>query len=102
MYAGIVTLISEKEGADDVVKGMCSKEGETVAYKNFVKIVEDPRINVWLGKVDNEMMNSLAVELEQSVKDINDKSLSQMQTIEVHPAQIILLALQVNWCFLVE
>lgn len=46
-----------------------------VKYKNVVKIAEDPRINIWLGKVDNEMMNSLAVELEQSVKDINDKSL---------------------------
>lgn len=54
---------------------MCSKEGEMVKYKNVVKIAEDPRINIWLGKVDNEMMNSLAVELEQSVKDINDKSL---------------------------
>ena len=43
---------------------MCSKEGEIVRYKNFVKIAEDPRINIWLGKVDNEMMNSLAIELE--------------------------------------
>jgi len=43
---------------------MCSKEGEIVNYNNLVKIAEDPRINVWLGKVDAEMMNSLAVELE--------------------------------------
>ena len=74
MYAGIVTLQSQKEGADDVVFGMCSKEGEIVNYNNLVKIAEDPRINIWLGKVDAEMMNSLAVELENSVKDINDKS----------------------------
>lgn len=100
MYAGIVLLQSEKEGSDDVVKGMCSKEGEQVGFFKDVKIAEDPRINVWLSKVDNEMMNSLAIELEKSVKDINENK--SIGVIELHPAQIILLALQVNWCFLVE
>lgn len=87
MYAGIVSLIAEKEGADDVVKGMCSREGESVAYVKDVKIAEDPRINVWLTKVDNEMMNSLAVELEKSVADINTVAKSdQLRVIEIHPA----------------
>lgn len=71
MYAGIVSLIAQKEGNDDVVQGMCSREGESVHFVNHVKIAEDPRINIWLGKVDNEMMNSLAVELDKSVKAIN-------------------------------
>ena len=71
MYAGIVLLQSEKEGQDDVVLGMCSREGESVRFSNSVKIAEDPRINIWLGKVDLEMMNSLAIELDKSVQDIN-------------------------------
>lgn len=50
---------------------MCSREGEAVKFVKPVKIAEDPRINIWLGKVDAEMMNSLAVELDKSVQDIN-------------------------------
>lgn len=49
---------------------MSSKEGEMVAFSKEVKIAEDPRINIWLGKVDNEMMNSLALDLEKSVLDM--------------------------------
>ncbi len=70
MYAGIVQLQSRKEGNDDVVLGMSSKEGEMVAFSKEIKIAEDPRINIWLGKVDNEMMNSLALDLEKSVLDM--------------------------------
>ena len=46
---------------------MCSREGETVPYNKEVKIAEDPRIDAWLSKVDAEMMNSLAIELDKSV-----------------------------------
>lgn len=49
---------------------MSSKEGEMVSFSKEIKIIEDPRINIWLGKVDNEMMNSLALDLEKSVIDI--------------------------------
>lgn len=73
---------------------MCSREGEAVKFVKPVKIAEDPRINIWLGKVDAEMMNSLAVELDKSVQDINKTtSEDQLKVIEDHPAQIILLAL---------
>lgn len=70
MYAGIVSLLSRRDGNDDVVLGMSSKEGESVDFSKEVKIVEDPKINVWLTKVNNEMMNSLAIELEKSVVEI--------------------------------
>ncbi|CAD8134930.1 unnamed protein product [Paramecium octaurelia] len=102
MYAGIVQLQSRKDGNDDVVLGMSSKEGEVVPFSKEVKIAEDPRINIWLGKVDNEMMNSLALDLEKSVLDIQANQQNRMKVIEEHPAQIILLALQVGWCFSVE
>lgn len=54
MYAGITTLTSQKnEKNDDIVKGMNSKEGESVAFDVDVNVGEDPKINVWLGKVDD-------------------------------------------------
>ncbi|KAM3130832.1 Dynein heavy chain, partial [Paramecium bursaria] len=55
-------------------------------------------INVWLSKVDIEMMNSLALELDKSVNGINTNPENRMKIIEIHPAQMILLALQVSWC----
>jgi len=86
MYAGIVSLLSRRDGNDDVVLGMSSKEGESVDFSKEVKIVEDPKINVWLTKVNNEMMNSLAIELEKSVLEIQDLNKNRMQTIQIHPA----------------
>lgn len=78
MYAGIVSLLSRRDGNDDVVLGMSSKEGESVDFSKEVKIVEDPKINVWLTKVNDEMMNSLAIELEKSVIEIQDLSKNRM------------------------
>lgn len=52
MYAGIISLNSEKKGEDDIITDMNSKEGETVPFSKHVNITEDPRINVWLTKVD--------------------------------------------------
>ena len=66
---------------------MCSREGESVKFVKDVKIAEDPRINIWLAKVDNEMMNSLAVELERSVEDINKAGKNDyLRVIEARPA----------------
>lgn len=81
MYAGIVALQSRKENNDDVVLGMGSKEGEQVGFAREIKIADDPRINIWLGKVDSEMMNSLALELEKAVQGIQDKERNRMATI---------------------
>lgn len=86
MYAGIVALLSRKDNNDDVVIGMGSKEGEQVNYPREIKIAEDPRINVWLSKVDVEMMNSLALELDKSVNGINTNPENRMKIIEIHPA----------------
>lgn len=47
-----------------MILGMNSKEGEHVTFKNAVNITEDPRINIWLSKVDEAMTTSLASLLE--------------------------------------
>ena len=59
---------------------------EKVNYPREIKIAEDPRINVWLSKVDIEMMNSLALELDKSVNGINTNPENRMKIIEIHPA----------------
>lgn len=71
MYAGITTLTNQKnEKQEDIVMGMNSKEGETVAFDTHINVGEDPRVNVWLGKVDDQMRLSLASNLENSMKEI--------------------------------
>ena len=47
-----------------------SREGESVSFKNTVNITEDPKINIWLTKVDNEMRLTLASYLENVITDI--------------------------------
>ncbi|EAR94592.2 dynein heavy chain, cytoplasmic protein (macronuclear) [Tetrahymena thermophila SB210] len=107
MYAGITTLTSEKnEKNDDIVKGMNSKEGESVAFDTDINVGEDPKINVWLGKVDDQMRLSLASNLQKSMQKIaaieqgDDQSL--LEIIAQQPAQSGLLSLQVFWCSRVE
>lgn len=107
MYAGITTLSSVKnEKNDDVIKGMNSKEGEQVQFDTDVNLGEDSKINVWLGKVDDQMRLSLATSLQNSMKDIaaieNGDDDSLLKIIEKQPAQTGLLSLQVFWCSRVE
>lgn len=71
MYAGITTLTNEKnEKNDDIVKGMNSKEGESVKFDNDINVGDDPKVNVWLSKVDDQMRLSLASSLENSMREI--------------------------------
>ena len=53
MFAGILSIINESKG--DVLKGMMSKEGEIVLFPQRLKISDDPRINIWLKKIEKQM-----------------------------------------------
>jgi dynein heavy chain 1 len=90
MYAGITTLSVEKEGEDDLLLGMSSKEGESVDFEKSVNVTEDPRINIWLTKVDEAMTTSLASLLEKSLKEISviepGKEEDLLKVIEKYPA----------------
>lgn len=70
MYAGITALQNQKSQTNDVIMKMSSREGEIVEFKRQVSITEDPKINIWLTKVDNEMRFSLATFLEEVMSDI--------------------------------
>lgn len=109
MYAGITTLDTEKsEKGEDLVTGMNSREGENVRFAKHVNITEDPRINEWLTKVDDQMRNCLAVKLENTLQQISviegqkGQEDRLLPIIEQFPAQIVLLSLQVLWCTRVE
>ena len=88
---------------------MLSREGEIVDFKKPVNITEDPKINVWLTKVDNEMRLSLATFLEEVMTSItkteeDSQNLNEglLKIIERNPAQVVLLGLQTLWSKKVE
>lgn len=70
MYAGITALQNQKGQTGDLILRMLSREGQIVDFKKPVNITEDPKINVWLTKVDNEMRLSLATFLEEVMTSI--------------------------------
>ena len=49
---------------------MLSREGEVVEFRKGVNITEDPKINIWLTKVDKEMQLTLATFLENVMGEI--------------------------------
>ena len=108
MFAGISTLSNEEEG--DLITGMNSREGESVKFSKSVKISEDPKINVWLSKVEDQMQLSIADNLQSAIKEISvlsetkDKSKEQekLKQIELYPAQVVVLSMQVIWSTKVE
>ena len=105
MFAGITVLKSESNG--DLLVGMSSREGEYVNFSNNVKISDDPAINVWLTKVENQMQISLANSLDKAVNEIGtiDRETQTpifLEWIEKFPAQIVVLSMQVVWSLLVE
>lgn len=88
---------------------MLSREGEVVKFREGVNITEDPKINVWLTKVDNEMRLTLATFLENVMGEITsveeqDKNVGEglIKIIEKNPAQVVLLGLQTLWSKKVE
>lgn len=104
MYAGITTVNSQENG--DVVIGMNSREGESVKFEKDIKISEDPKINVWLSKIEDQMRFSLASSLERSLKELSalekQNDSHALEIIERYSAQVVLLALQVLWCSKIE
>lgn len=89
MYAGITSLKSERENGNDIILKMCSREGEIVDFKKPVSIAEDPKINAWLTKVDNEMRYCLAANLESTVKEITALEESKSTSINEELLKIV-------------
>jgi dynein heavy chain 1 len=99
MYAGITSLRSTGDPEKDLILEMASREGEVVPLRAPVSISEDPKINVWLTKVETEMQVTLATLLEESVREIagDDRADTLIEIIEKYPAQVVILGLEVLW-----
>ncbi len=108
MFAGITTVISEKDANDgDVITGMNSREGESVNFFTKVNIAEDSTIYKWLTKIEESMQTSLAHELNKAVTalEILDRTTQQEEFngwITKYAAQIVILSLQVSWSNRIE
>lgn len=98
MFAGISTLVSPD---NDTLIAMVSREDEKVDYPKPVKISEEPAIHAWLTKVEVQMRDSLAYNLDQCVTRIAANE-SFLEVANIYPAQIMLLASQVDWSHRIE
>ena len=108
MFAGISTITNENNG--DVLKGMCSKEDERVAFVKNVVISENPKIDFWLKAMENQMKISLGYELEKATKGVSgvvdiqtrEKFFGLREVIKNHPTQAVMLSFQILWTELIE
>ncbi|GJE87844.1 dynein heavy chain protein 1 [Phanerochaete sordida] len=108
MFAGISTIILD----DDLtmIRGMASREGEEVMFKDSILLKDFPKINDWLSKLEAEMRVSLAQLLCDAVAELQifygtGEALAQDQFIawiEKFPAQLVTLAIQVAWTASIE
>jgi dynein heavy chain 1, cytosolic len=108
MFAGISTITLDDELTQ--IRGMASREGEEVMFKDPILLKDYPKINDWLSKLEAEMRVSLAQLLCDAVAELQafyatGQALPQDQFIawvEKFPAQLVTLAIQVAWTASVE
>lgn len=107
MFAGISTLRLDEEVTQ--LLAFSSREGEEVAFRSAIVLKDYAKINDWLAKVEQEMQQSLALLLDQAVKDLRrffvvDSASSRdlLDWIDINPAQLVVLAVQIAWTELVE
>lgn len=108
MFAGISTLQLDEE--ETQLLGFASREGEEVAFRQPIYLTDFPKINDWLAKIESEMRLSLAHLLSQAVAELRQlyavgeevSHSSLLAWIDLYPAQLVVLAVQVAWTDLVE
>jgi len=106
MFAGIALLQFSEDASQ--VHGMESPEGEAVAFNQAVQ-VKEKKMNEWLFQVQQEMISSLALQLDSSVQILkklyvigNFEAEAYCEWVAQFPAQLTLLSTQVMWTQLVE
>ncbi|EGG20698.1 cytoplasmic dynein heavy chain [Cavenderia fasciculata] len=99
MFAGLANLILDDEKT--TILGMASGEGETVMFKRPVSIANGPKIHEWLTAVENEMRNTLAVLLGESLKHYQSISETDVEAfskwVDLFPTQLVILTIQTIW-----
>ncbi|CAO3598448.1 unnamed protein product [Absidia cylindrospora] len=102
MFAGIATIVLDEEQTS--IMGMVSKEGEQVMFRTAISIKDNPKINVWLTMLEEEMRVSLALLLSDGVAELDTiynggemESDAFMAWVDRYPAQLVVLAAQIIW-----
>ncbi|EAU37053.1 dynein heavy chain [Aspergillus terreus NIH2624] len=101
MFAGLSGVLMDD---DNNIVGFTSKEGEEVRLKKEINLVKTPKINEWLGALENNMKLTLAELLAEAVEQFeplyNSSEVDRTafnDYIANYPAQIVVLASQVVW-----
>uniref|UniRef100_A0A915HKX7 Dynein heavy chain, cytoplasmic n=1 Tax=Romanomermis culicivorax TaxID=13658 RepID=A0A915HKX7_ROMCU len=107
MFSGVSAMLLNDDCS--LCYGVASREGEEVKFINVVSIKDNPRVNAWLSMVENEIRNTLAVMLSQSIQELQQfrakgakDSKFYMEWLDKYPAQIVVLAAQISWSEEVE
>ncbi len=106
MFAGISGLITDD---DSVITGFTSKEGETVNLKTGLSLAKLPKVNEWLGALEQAMKDTITRLLTDAVDDFGRiiqgekiDSAGFQGYISSYPAQVVILGSQVCWTNAVE
>ncbi len=108
MFAGIATIEVDEDITE--LRAMVSREGETIRFKDPIVLKEYAKVNDWLAKIESEMRVTLAHQLSAAYSDLKEfyaetAGLSPerfLEWIELYPAQLVVLTVQVMWTALVE
>lgn len=101
MFAGISGLRTDEESN---ILGVSSREGEQVTLSKPISLTKTPKVNEWLGLLEQNMRETLADSLVKAVNDFDtvasgeSTEASALETFIVeYPAQIVVLATQICW-----
>ena len=81
----------ENDAEKHLITAICSREGETVALKTPIDLSQNPKINDWLHKLEQEMQATLAKQLADSLEHFMKFNLDSikmdeyMQWIDTYP-----------------
>ncbi|XP_055327511.1 dynein heavy chain, cytoplasmic-like [Paramacrobiotus metropolitanus] len=100
MFAGINALIIDAE--QTVVDGFSSKEGEEVKFSEPLVVAKFSSINDLLITIEKEMKRTLAKLLYNCIRDAGSitsqvHKADYLAWMDKYPAQIVLIAAQVQW-----
>ena len=108
MFAGLAAVTTNQEAS--VITGMASTQGEQIPFDKEV-VQKGRKIDEWLSDMEREMKTTLSSRLEKTVEGLNSVYYSlkteegvkaYLHWVEEHPAQLVVLAAQINWCRAVE
>ncbi len=109
MFAGIAGARQNRENLpeDTITRldAMLSKDGEVVAFHEPIVISQGTSVKQWLKEMEEQMKNTLALLLEQAVAEdasyeveaSEDSKSKFVAWATKFPAQIMILATQINW-----